>query len=106
TGGGGHSVPGQSVRVWNDVEGKVKWRPLRDSPDAVYRLAVSPDGRSVVAPIPERVLGVWDLEKGELRAKWEHRSEWVSQLVHSCDGRVIIVVGGVKGFLGPWGQAY
>jgi WD40 repeat protein len=62
-------------------------RTLEGHSEAVWGVAVSPDGRRAVSASNDKTLKVWDLETGHELRTLEGHSHWVMGVVVSPDGR-------------------
>jgi hypothetical protein len=90
------------VTLW-DVPGGKRLRALKGSLGT--GVALSPDGKSVVAGTPEGELGVWDAATGRFRASLP-KSSWSlgTTVAISQDGRRI-AAGRMDGTIGVWDAA-
>jgi dipeptidyl aminopeptidase/acylaminoacyl peptidase/mono/diheme cytochrome c family protein len=83
-------VAGLAGRVWLfDVFGSATPRTFDGASDALYAVALSPDGRLVAAAGWDRAIYVWDVEKGERVARLDGHNGAVYDLDFRRDGRVL-----------------
>ncbi len=84
------------VRLW-DVARKAELRsfPIEEGP--LYRLAFSPDGRTLAAVVGDsKVLSkvvLWELVTGKVRAEYRGDQDWITSLAFAPDGRTLATGG-------------
>lgn len=61
-------------------------RDLVESPDAVFAVAFSPDGKKLAAAGADRAIRVFDVESGKLLLTIEDHADWILDLAFSPDG--------------------
>lgn len=89
----GADSPQNGIWIW-DVKGKRKTRFFNGCKYPVQRLAVSPDGKTVVTSSYSNEVWLWDIEKERVREKWSAQFNLVHAVTFSRDGRVLIAAGG------------
>ena len=85
----------QGVSMLNGVDDpKVMLKQLLDSDDSVLALAISPDGKRLAAGGCDRVVRVWDISAGVLKAKLEqsieNHADWVLGVTFAPDGKHLL----------------
>ena len=66
----------RTLKIW-DLESGREVRTLAGHSDAVWGVAVTPDGRRAVSASEDHTLKVWDLESGrELRTLGSNAAAW------------------------------
>jgi WD40 repeat protein/serine/threonine protein kinase len=79
---------GGEMKLWDAATGTPLPLTLRDAPDKVCGVALSPDGKLLAAGCRDRMVRVWNLETGQLIAILKgHTNDIVYQVVFSPDGK-------------------
>src|SRR5262249_15275588 len=88
-----------TVRIWSLADGKELKKltdPKGDRETRYTALALCPDGRRAVTGSYDGVLRVWDLETGQVLARYSSESTGVNHVAVSPDGKYAISGGGGK----------
>jgi WD40 repeat protein len=73
-------------------------------PSALLSCAISDDGSTIVAALPNSTLKVWDARTGEERCILEGHAGWIENCAISADGRLIVSASNDKTLRGWDGQ--
>lgn len=76
-----------AVTVWETAGGRLV-NQLRGHADAVYRLAFSPDGRTLATASWDNTVKLWDPLSGR-ETRTLHHEDWISCLAFSPDGNTL-----------------
>lgn len=88
------------VALWNTATGER--RTMRAKRDSIGDLAFTPDGKQIaVCTHHENIVGLHDLESGELAGTFEGHVNSVNALALSAKGD-LLVSAGADGFVGVW----
>ncbi|MFM6669103.1 MAG: WD40 repeat domain-containing protein [Dolichospermum sp.] len=68
---------------------KVKFT-IEGHSDSVDAIALTPDGKTVIAGSGDGTIKVWDLETGEIEFTLEGHSSWVTEIAITPDGKTVI----------------
>jgi WD40 repeat protein len=77
---------GQAARVWNVSTRKAQFD--LESPQPVYMLAYSPDGKFIAGALGKQ-LRLWDAATGQVHADWEGPEQPITTLAFSPDSRML-----------------
>jgi WD40 repeat protein len=84
---------GQTVRVWNPVNGE-QIALLEGHSASVRRVAFSPDGMYIVSASDDSTVRVWDAISGQQTAILAGHAAWVNSAAFSPDGSQIVSASG------------
>jgi WD40 repeat protein len=94
---------GSPLHVWH--VGSQASRPLLESHDPGRALAITPDGRTLIATPTGHSLGVWDVEAGRVRTILPGQGSEVATLVLTPDG-LTVVAAQYDHYLKVWALEY
>jgi WD40 repeat protein len=88
------------ISLW-DVQSGTRMASMGEADHVVTAIALSPDGKTIVAGDSDGLLESWDIETGRLRGALSEHQGAVSGLAFSPDGRKL-VTGGTDRTLRVW----
>jgi LPXTG-site transpeptidase (sortase) family protein len=77
-----------SVRVWNANTGENR-AVLAGHGGWVTRVAISPDGQTILSGSQDMTVRMWDVRNNSLRFQWTHHTQSVTGVAFSADGRLV-----------------
>jgi WD40 repeat protein len=81
------------MQVWDLRNETLLWSKPAGSTEAVFSLAVSPDGRILASAGRDSVVRFWDLTNGDLLGSLPGENGWVFVVAFSPDGRWLLTAG-------------
>lgn len=89
-----------NVYLWDVTEAQVLRTfslPLfNDAPNSIYKIAVSPDGKTFLTGSQDGVLRLWDVSNGELLRSYEGHTSAINGVAFSPDGALVASASGDK----------
>jgi len=85
---GGLAGLGGQIKIWNVTEGKLI-RSIDTHRDAIYALAISPDGKTMATGSYDKQIKLWDLESGNELQTLEGHNGAIFGLAFRPDGKIL-----------------
>jgi len=81
------------IQAWNLQDEAMVWSKPAGTTEAVFSLAVSPDGRILASAGRDSVVRFWDLTNGNLLGALPGQNGWIFAVAFSPDGRWLLTAG-------------